>query len=107
MTISKTEENGKLTLALDGMLNTDTAPQLQEILLSALDEMKEIALNFSKLVYMSSAGLRVLLMEQKKTKEKGASMTVVHVSQEIMEVFDMTGFSDILNIRQEGETYDE
>ena len=98
MTINKTLENGKLTLALDGRLDTTTAPKLQDALIPAFDEAKEIILDFTKLAYVSSAGLRVLLLGQKTAKAKGASMIVSGVSGEIMEVFDMTGFSDMLKI---------
>ena len=98
MTINETMENGKLTIALEGRLDTTTATQLQEVLIPAFDEAKEINLNFAKLAYVSSAGLRVLLMGQKTAKVKCAVMTVSNVSEEIMEVLDMTGFSDMLTI---------
>jgi len=98
MTINKTREHGKLILALDGRLDTTTAPQLQDALIPAFDGEKEIILDFAKLTYVSSAGLRVLLMGQKTAKAKGASMTLTGVSDEIMEVFDMTGFSGMLTI---------
>jgi anti-anti-sigma factor len=98
MTINKTHSNGKLVLALDGRLDTTTAPQLQDELIPAFDEAKEIELDFTKLAYVSSAGLRVMLMGQKTAKAKSVPMTVSGVSAEIMEVLDMTGFSDILTI---------
>lgn len=98
MTIDKKLENDKLTLTLEGRLDTTTAPQLESILIPAFDEAKKIVLDFSQLVYISSAGLRVLLMGQKATKAKDASMTVTDVSEEVMEVFEMTGFSNILTI---------
>ncbi len=98
MTINKTQENDKLTLALEGRLDTTTAPQLQDVLIPAFDEAKEITLDFSALAYVSSAGLRVLLMGQKEAKKKGGSMTICGVSEEIMEVFEMTGFADMLTI---------
>jgi len=98
MTINKTQENGKITLALDGRLDTTTSPRLQDVLIPALNETTQVELDFTKLAYVSSAGLRVLLIGQKTAKAKNASMTVSGVSEEIMEVFDMTGFSDILEI---------
>ena len=98
MTVNKTLENGTLTLGLEGRLDTTTAPQLQNVLIPAFDEAKDVKLDFAKLVYVSSAGLRVLLMGQKTAKSKGASMTLIGVSQEIMEVFEMTGFADMLTI---------
>ena len=98
MTIDKKLENGKLTLALDGRLDTTTAPQLQEVLIPAYDESNDITLDFTKLAYVSSAGLRVLLMGQKEAKKRDSSMTLTGVSEEIMEVLEMTGFADMLKI---------
>ncbi len=98
MTIDKKLENGKLTLALDGRLDTTTAPQLQEVLIPAFVESNDITLDFTKLAYVSSAGLRVLLMGQKEAKKRDSSMTLTGVSEEIMEVLEMTGFADMLTI---------
>ncbi len=98
MTIDKKLENSKLTLALDGRLDTTTAPQLQEVLIPAYDESNDITLDFTKLAYVSSAGLRVLLMGQKEAKKRDSSMTLTGVSEEIMEVLEMTGFADMLKI---------
>ena len=98
MNINKMQDNGKLTLALEGRLDTTTAPQLQDVLIPAFDENTVIHLDFSGLSYVSSAGLRVLLMGQKTAKAKNASMTLANVSEEIMEVFEMTGFADMLTI---------
>ena len=98
MTINKTQENGKLTLALEGRLDTTTSSKLENALIPAFDEAKEITLAFAKVEYVSSAGLRVLLMGQKEAKKKGASMTLTGVSEDIMEVFEMTGFADMLTI---------
>ena len=98
MTINKTQENGALTFGLEGRLDTTTAGQLQDELIPAFDEAKDIRLDFSKLAYVSSAGLRVLLMGQKTAKAKDAAMTLAGVSEEIMEVFEMTGFADMLTI---------
>ena len=99
MFINKIQEDGKLTLALEGRLDTATSHQLQDALLPALDVARQVELDFSKLDYVSSAGLRVLLLGQKTAKEKGALMVLVSVSEEIMEVFEMTRFIDILTIR--------
>lgn len=100
MTINKTHENGKIILALEGRLDTTTAPQLQEVLIPSFDEPREITLDFSRLSYVSSAGLRVLLMGQKEAKKKGGSIALFGVSEEIMEVLEMTGFADMLTILQ-------
>lgn len=98
MTINKTQTDGKLTFALEGRLDTTTAPQLQEVLIPSFEDAKDVNLDFSNLVYVSSAGLRVLLMGHKTAKEKEAVMTLSNISQEIMEVFEMTGFSEMLTI---------
>ncbi|MCL2096716.1 MAG: STAS domain-containing protein [Oscillospiraceae bacterium] len=98
MKINKTVENGRLIIKLEGRLDTITAPELQDALIPAFDIAKDIALDFSDLTYVSSAGLRVLLMGQKTAKSKGAVMTVSNVSEEIMEVFEMTGFTEALTI---------
>lgn len=98
VTINKTQENGKPTLGIEGRLDTTTAPQLQEVLVPAFDEFKEITLDFKELVYVSSAGLRVLLMGQKQAKKTGGAMTLKNVSDEVMEVLEMTGFADMLSI---------
>ena len=98
MNISKTQENGKLAITLEGRLDTTTAPLLEAVLVPAFGEAVEIALDFAKLEYVSSAGLRVLLIGQKEAKKRSASMTVSNVSGDIMEVLDMTGFSDMLTI---------
>ena len=99
MNISKTQNGDNTTLALSGRLDTSTAPQLQEALIPEFDNVKQVELDFSGLAYVSSAGLRVLLMGQKTAKSKGASMTLRNVSDEIMEVFEMTGFANILTVQ--------
>ena len=98
MIINKTQENGKLVTALDGRLDTAAAPLLQDVLIPAFDEAKEILLDFSRLAYVSSAGLRILLMGQKTANAKGASLALTGVSDDVMEILDMTGFSDMLTI---------
>ena len=98
MKINKTQEDGKITLALDGRLDTATAPNLQEVLIPAIGDVSEVILDFTDLAYISSAGLRVLLMGEKATKSGDSKMTLINVSEEIMEIFDMTGFADMLNI---------
>lgn len=99
MEISKTVDGGITVLALSGRLDTNTAPQLQDVLIPEFDTSHAIELDFSQLSYISSAGLRVLLMGQKTAQAKGSAMTLSHVSGEVMDVFEMTGFSNILTIR--------
>ena len=98
MTINKVLENNKITLTLEGRLDTITSPQLQEALIPAFNEANEIVLDFAKLAYVSSAGLRVLLMGEKTSKSANVPMSIKNVSEEIMEVLDMTGFTDMLTI---------
>ena len=98
MNIVKTSEGTKLTLAVEGRLDTTTAPQLEAELKSSLDGVTELTLDFDKLEYLSSAGLRVLLAAQKVMNKQG-SMVVRHVNETIQEVFEVTGFVDILTIQ--------
>lgn len=98
MTINKTTEGNKLTLVLEGRLDTTTAPQLEAVVKSDLTGMSEVTLDFEKLEYLSSAGLRVILAAQKIMNKQG-SMVICHVNETIMEVFEVTGFSDILTIK--------
>ena len=95
--INKTIENGKATFALEGRLDTVTAPELEKELKASLDSMTELELDFDKLEYISSAGLRVLLFAQKAMAGRG-NMKVTHTNEMIMEIFEVTGFSDILTI---------
>ena len=97
MTISKSNENGKLTVAVEGRLDTTTAPELENELKTSLDGVTEFVLDFADLSYISSAGLRVILSAQKQMNKQG-SMKVVNVGPEIKEIFDVTGFTDILTI---------
>ncbi|MEG0909951.1 MAG: STAS domain-containing protein [Ruthenibacterium sp.] len=97
MDIQKTQNGDTLTLKLEGRLDTTTAPQLEAELKQSIAGAKTLQLDFAKLEYLSSAGLRVLLSAQKVMNKQG-KMIVQHVNGEVMEVFEVTGFSDILNI---------
>ena len=97
MEIIKTAEDSKLTVAGKGRLDTTTAPELEEALQAEMEGLTELELDFSELEYISSAGLRVLLATQKKMQGQG-TMTVTGVNDIVMEVFEVTGFCDILNI---------
>ncbi len=97
MEIKKTSENGTLRIALEGRLDTTTAPQLEAELKRGLPGTKELILDLEKLSYLSSAGLRLLLSAQ-KTMLKQGSMKVRNVNETIMEIFEITGFADILTI---------
>ena len=97
MTIEKKLNNAELTMTLGGRLDTTTAPQLEGELKASLNGIEKLVLDFENLDYLSSAGLRILLAAQ-KTMNKQGSMVVRHVNETISEIFDVTGFSDILTI---------
>ncbi len=94
---NKTNENGKLNYFLEGRLDTVTAPELEKELKNSIDGVSELTLDFEKLEYISSAGLRVLLSAQKSMNKQG-NMKLVNVNETIMEIFEVTGFSEILSI---------
>ena len=97
MTIEKKQNGSALEIALQGRLDTMTSPELENELKSALPGADTLTLDFSKLDYISSAGLRVLLSAHKTMSAKGG-MKVIHVNEVVQEVFDVTGFADILTI---------
>lgn len=96
MTINKTQNGNELRIALAGRLDTTTAPQLDEEI-QALEGVEKLIFDFQELLYISSAGLRVLLAAQKKMNKQG-SMVIQNVCDDIMEIFEVTGFIDILTI---------
>ena len=98
MTINKTLKDTAMTLALEGRLDTTTAPELEKELKDSLDGVTDLTFDLEKLEYISSAGLRVLLSAQKTMNKQGV-MKLVHVGEVIMEIFEVTGFSDILTIQ--------
>ena len=97
MTITKNMNGNALEIALEGRLDTMTAPELEAELSSSLSSAESLTLDFSKLEYISSAGLRVLLSAHKAMSAKGG-MKVKNVNEIVQEVFDVTGFADILTI---------
>ena len=97
MTINKTNNGSSLTVAIEGRLDTTTAPQLEAELKDSLDGITELIMDLTGMEYISSAGLRVLLSAQKIMNRQG-EMKVTGVCETVMEVFEVTGFSDILNI---------
>lgn len=97
MTISKTQNGSVLEIALEGRLDTMTAPELETELKGSMDGAESLVLDLSKLEYISSAGLRVLLSAHKTMSGKGG-MKVTNVNEIVREVFEVTGFCDILNI---------
>ena len=97
LNIGKNQAGDALTLSLEGRLDTTTAPELEEVVKTNLDGVSALTVDMEKLEYISSAGLRVLLSAQKVMNKQG-SMTIKNASEDVKEIFDVTGFSDILNI---------
>lgn len=97
MTIGIAKESESLTMKLGGRLDTTTAPELEKAFEENMDVSKDLILDMKELEYISSAGLRVLLAAQKRMNQSG-KMKLTGVSDEVMEVFEITGFSDILTI---------
>ncbi|MBQ1459069.1 MAG: STAS domain-containing protein [Butyrivibrio sp.] len=97
MVINKTRNGDELTVAVEGRLDTTTAPELDDMLKEELGDVKKLSFDFAKLEYISSAGLRVLLISQKAMNKQG-SMVIKNVNEEINEIFEVTGFTDILTI---------
>ena len=97
LNIEKKAEGKNLMMTLTGRLDTTTAPQLEESMKESINSVTELIMDFEKLEYISSAGLRVLLSCQKIMSKQG-SMKVIHVSDLIKEIFEVTGFIDILTI---------
>ena len=97
MTIQQTKDGETLTMAIEGRIDTLTAPELKTQIEGAIDGVMDLILDFSKVDYISSAGLRVLLSAQKTMNNQG-SMKVIHVNDTVMEIFEVTGFVDVLTI---------
>ena len=91
------KENGKLTVSVVGKVDTATAPEMEKAVFDHLDGVVELVLDLNEMSYTSSAGLRTFLKLQKAMNQKGA-MKVIHVCDEVMEIFELTGFSAILTI---------
>ena len=98
MEINVSKNENSAVFNLTGRLDTITSPKLQDALAEELANSDEVELNFSGVDYVSSAGLRVLLFGQKRSQSSGKTMRLKNVSPEVMEVFDVTGFSEMLTI---------
>ncbi|HAV00393.1 MAG TPA: anti-sigma factor antagonist [Lachnospiraceae bacterium] len=98
MTINKEANGSDLKITLSGRLDTTTAPELENELKSSLDGVTSLTFDFKELAYISSAGLRVLLSAQKIMNKAAGEMKIVGSNDEIKEIFEVTGFNDILNI---------
>ena len=97
MIITKTKDGTSLTLVLEGRLDTMTAPQLESDLKSSIDGIEKLFIDFASLEYISSAGLRILLSTQKIMNKQG-SMVIRNANEDVMDIFNITGFADILTI---------
>ena len=98
MNINVEKSNGVTTLKIEGRLDTTTAPELEKVINNEGEELKNLVLDFMNVSYISSAGLRVLLATQKKMNVQG-SMELINVSEVVMDVFEMTGFAEVLVIK--------
>ncbi len=96
MTIDKKAEGGKLILKVSGRLDTMTAPELENVIKENLNDVEELVLDFQNLEYISSAGLRVVLGARKAMGD--GSFAVRNLCSDVREIFDITGFSDIITI---------
>ncbi len=97
LNITKEQNDSTLMIALEGRLDTTTSPDLEKMLKESLDDVTELTLDFENLEYISSAGLRVLLSAQKVMNKQG-EMKLIHVREEVKEIFEVTGFLDFLNV---------
>ncbi len=97
LNVEKKLEEDKLYVSVEGRLDTITSPDLEREINDSIEGVKELTLDFDKLEYISSSGLRVLLAEQKVMNKQG-SMKLINVNDTIMEIFEVTGFTDILTI---------
>lgn len=97
MNIEQKRNGNALTIAPEGYLDTTTAPELRAVLETALQGVKELTFDFEKLEYISSSGLRLLLLAQKAMNGQG-TMKVIHANDIILEIFEVTGFADVLTV---------
>lgn len=99
MNINEVRDNDTVTLQIEGRVDTNTSPQLQESILKGFQKANNLVLDFEKCAYLSSAGLRALLIGQKTATSKKGSMILVNVPDVLMSVFKVTGFANILKIQ--------
>lgn len=97
LNIETNKNGGELTIALEGRLDTMTAPELEAVIKGNVDDANDLIFDFANLAYVSSAGLRVLLSAHKLMMKKG-SMVIKNTPEEVKDTFEITGFSDILTI---------
>lgn len=100
ITIKKRQENEKLIVSVGGRIDTVTSPQLDTEVKGALEGVDQLYLDFGEVSYISSSGLRVLLSLHKVMDSKGGKLVIGKPSEMVLEVFDVTGFADVLNIEK-------
>lgn len=99
MTITSVQNGDEIILQVDGRVDTNTSPELQKVILESFQSARKLTLDLEKVVYISSAGLRALLLGQKTASSKGAAMELLHVVPAVKAVLDSVGFSKILTLR--------
>ncbi|MCR5093427.1 MAG: STAS domain-containing protein [Lachnospiraceae bacterium] len=99
MTITEVKEGEELRLVVEGRVDTNTSPELQDRILKSFQKASNLTLDLEKTAYISSAGLRALLLGHKTARSKGGSLAITNVTDAVMEIFEVTGFADILDIR--------
>ena len=99
MTITKLQNGNAVTLQVEGRVDTNTSPELQKAILESFQSAAKLTLDLEKVVYVSSAGLRALLLGQQTAASKGAAMELIHVAPTVKTVLDSVGFSKILTLR--------
>lgn len=98
MQITEARDNDVITISVEGRVDTNTSPQLQEAILKSFQKVNQVVLDFEQCTYVSSAGLRALLIGQKTANSKKGTMKLVHVPDILMSVLQMSGFINILVI---------
>ncbi len=99
MTVNETRVDEKVILAVEGRVDTNTSQELQDAILRAFQKSNNLELDFTELDYISSAGLRALLLGHKTAASKGGSMVIKNANEDVMEIFEDTGFSDVFDIQ--------
>lgn len=99
MTVNETRVDEKVILAVEGRVDTNTSQELQDAILRAFQKSNNLELDFTDLDYISSAGLRALLLGHKTAASKGGSMVIKNANEDVMEIFEDTGFSDVFDIQ--------
>jgi anti-anti-sigma factor len=98
MTVNETRSGDMITLHVEGRVDTNTSPDLQDRILKAFQKGNQLIMDFKEMEYISSAGLRALLLGHKTALSKGGSMKIINANDDVLEIFDDTGFTDIFMV---------